>query len=180
MNGKQVAIAMVSSGAMLVGGAFAASASAVSPAPAFASPSVGHGSGSDVHTQIMAYQYKSVASGLCLDTKTKAGNQAIRRESCHKGNHKDIKHQRWILGNDKSFHSLISPGNCLALRQSVYAISKKCSSKDKTQRWKWTGGKTPTLVNLGTNKCLALNHPPYLLVVKCNPKNKAQQWKRFS
>ncbi|GAA4635697.1 hypothetical protein GCM10023196_082200 [Actinoallomurus vinaceus] len=166
MNFKRVTFAVAAAGTMLVGAASAASA-----APA-----------SDVHVQIPSYQYRNVASGKCLDTKTKAGNQAIRRITCHKGNTKDIKHQLWILDNDKSLHSLISPGNCLALRNSQFAISKKCSYKDKTQRWKWAKIATHkmSLVSLATNKCLALNHDDYLLVVKCNPKAKGDLWTRSS
>jgi ricin-type beta-trefoil lectin protein len=163
---KQVTFALVATGTTLVGAASAASA-----APA-----------SDVHAQTASYQYKSVASGKCLDTTTKSGNQAVRRVACHSRGHKDIKHQLWILDNDKTMHSLISPGNCLALRKSQFVISKKCSYKDRTQRWKWAklADHKMSLVNLATNKCLALNHDPYLLVVKCNKNAKGDLWTRSS
>ncbi|WP_433179699.1 ricin-type beta-trefoil lectin domain protein [Actinoallomurus sp. CA-150999] len=166
MNLKQVTFALAAAGTTLVGAASAASA-----APA-----------SDVHAQTASYQYKSVASGKCLDTKTNAGNQAVRRVACHGRGHKDIKHQLWILDNNKTLHSLISPGNCLALRNSQFVISKKCSYSDKTQQWQWVrlAKNKMSLKNVKTKKCLALNHDPYLLVVKCNKNAKGDLWTRSS
>ncbi|GAB3988662.1 hypothetical protein GCM10029978_111650 [Actinoallomurus acanthiterrae] len=162
MSLKQVTFALAAAGTTLVGAASAASAS-------------------DVHAQTASYQYKSVASGKCLDTKTKAGNQAVRRVACHGRGHKDIKHQLWILDNDKTMHSLISPGNCLALRNNQFVISKKCST-DKTQQWKWVrlAKNKMSLQNVKTKKCLALNHDSYLLVVKCNKNAKGDLWTRSS
>ena len=172
VNLKQLTFALVSAGTMLAG-----TASAASAAPATSASSAVRTAGSDVHVQSVSRQYKNVKSGMCLDTKTKAGNQAVRKVACHPKGHKDIKHQLWIADNDGTFHSLISPKNCLSLRGNTNeVISQKCGTTKK-QVWTWSGNTTGRLKNKAKGKCLTLNHDNWLMVGACTGKN--SQWKKY-
>ncbi|MFG1997670.1 ricin-type beta-trefoil lectin domain protein [Spirillospora sp. NPDC048911] len=158
MNLKQMTVVVVSAGAMLGGTISAASAAS---APVRTAPS-------DARTQIAQKQFQNVVSGMCLDTKKAAGNQSVRKVKCHNRGHRDIKHQLWILDNDRTVHSLISPGNCLSLRKNTNeVVSEKCG-RAKKQQWTWSGGR---LKNVAKKKCLTLNHHDWLMVGSCSHKN---------
>ncbi|GAB3988660.1 hypothetical protein GCM10029978_111640 [Actinoallomurus acanthiterrae] len=161
MNFKQVTFALVATGTVLVGSASAASA--------------------DVHAQVFSPQYKSMKTGKCLDSRknySNTGAAAVRQVSCHPAGHKDMKHQEWVLNNDRTFRPRINSNNCLTVYGDAVVMHKCTGHKD--QQWVWSGGAHGRLKNVAKKQCLStVKGTIYFRVDKCSTGGNNRVWRRY-